>query len=72
MPKLIPLKPDELIRKLKKLWYDWPEAWGRHSHMIKWPKIIPIPLPWGKEIWIGLISMIIKEVEITRDAWIDL
>ena len=72
MPKLTPLKSDELIRKLKQLWYDWPEAWGRHSHMTKWPKIIPIPLHWGKEIWVGLISKIIKEVDITRDEWIDL
>ncbi len=72
MPRLVPLKPEEIIKKLRKLWYEWPESWGRHLHMIKWPNIIPIPKHWWSEIWVGLISKIIKEVWISRNEWIEL
>ena len=72
MPRLVPLKPEAVVEKLKKLWYEGPEAWGRHLHMTKWSEIIPIPKHGRQEIWVGLISKIIKEVWISRDEWIDL
>ncbi|EKD65778.1 MAG: hypothetical protein ACD_49C00086G0004 [uncultured bacterium (gcode 4)] len=72
MPKLTPLKYQQVINKLQKLWFSWPIYWGRHAHMKKWSKIIPIPIHWWKQIWVWLISMVIKEIWITRDEWIKL
>lgn len=72
MPRLVPLKPEEVCDKLKKLWFAWPEAWSKHLHMIRWSEMVPIPKHWWKQIWVGLISQIIKEAWISRDEWIAL
>lgn len=34
MPKLAPLKPNEVIRKLRALGYNGPIPGGRHVHMV--------------------------------------
>ena len=68
----MPLKPAELVKKLRKLWFEWPFPWGRHMHMIKWDIVIPVPFHWWKELWIWLISAIISEIWISRDERLDL
>jgi len=35
-------------------------------------RVIPIPIPGGEKIGVGLICEIINEVGITREEWIDL
>jgi predicted RNA binding protein YcfA (HicA-like mRNA interferase family) len=72
MPKLTPLKPRDLIQKLAKLGYAWPTPWGKHMHMVRWSTIIPIPFHGGKEIGVGLQSMMIKELGISREEWLEL
>lgn len=72
MSRLIPLKAREIISKLQKLWYHWPVSWWRHQHMIKWTKVIPIPIHGSHDIGVGLIKKIINEIEITNDQWIEL
>ncbi|MFA6256116.1 MAG: type II toxin-antitoxin system HicA family toxin [Candidatus Absconditabacterales bacterium] len=72
MPRLVPLKPEEVIEKLRKLGYIGPETGGKHLHMTKGSDIIPIPIHGGQEIGVGLISKIIKEAGISRDEWISL
>lgn len=72
MPKLIPLKASEVIRKLKKLGFQWPIHWWRHSHMVKGNITIPVPLHWNKDLKVGLISMMINEIGISRDEWMEL
>ncbi|MFA5747661.1 MAG: type II toxin-antitoxin system HicA family toxin [Candidatus Absconditabacterales bacterium] len=72
MPRLVPLKPDEAIEKLKKLGYEGPVAGGKHLHMIKGLEIIPVPKHGGQEIGVGLISKIIKEIGVSRDERINL
>ncbi len=67
MPKLSPLKSKQVIRKLRKLSYEGPYAGGRHSRMINVQsgKIIPIPIHGSKDVSVGLIRAIIREVGIT-------
>jgi predicted RNA binding protein YcfA (HicA-like mRNA interferase family) len=74
MPKLSPLKPQEVIRKLRRLKYDGPIAGGRHSRMVhrESGKIIPIPIHKGKDVSIGLIRAILREIGITPEEWLDL
>lgn len=72
MPRLVPIKPIELIKKLRKFWYIGPIEWWRHSHMIKWDHTVPVPLHWWVDIWAWLQSAIIKEIWIDRDTRINL
>ena len=74
MPRLSPLKPQVVIEKLRALGYEGPLAGGRHSRIIhpESGKIIPIPIHGGKDVSVGLIRAILREVGITPEEWLDL
>jgi predicted RNA binding protein YcfA (HicA-like mRNA interferase family) len=74
MPKLVPLKPEAVVRKLRRLGFDGPYPGGRHRRMVNpiTGKIIPIPYHRGCEVSVGLLREIIAELGITRDEWIEL
>ncbi len=74
MPKLSPLKVDEVIGKLKKLGYIGPIAGGKHVRMVhpETGKIIPLPMHRGTDVSVGLIREILAEVGISRDDWLAL
>ncbi|HFB52565.1 MAG TPA: type II toxin-antitoxin system HicA family toxin, partial [Anaerolineae bacterium] len=64
----------QVIRKLKKLGFEGPFPGGRHARMVNFDsgKIIPIPVHKGKDVSVGLIRAIIREVDITPDEWLKL
>jgi predicted RNA binding protein YcfA (HicA-like mRNA interferase family) len=74
MPRLTPLKGKEVVAKLRALGYEGPHAGGRHSRMIHRGsgKIIPIPIHGNKDVSVGLIRAIIREVGITPQEWLEL
>jgi predicted RNA binding protein YcfA (HicA-like mRNA interferase family) len=74
MPRLVPLKPQEVIRKLKQLGFDGPYPGGRHQRMVnlKSGKVIPVPLHKGRDVSVGLIREIITEVGVSREDWLAL
>ena len=74
MSKLQPLKPEEVIRKLRKLGFIGPIAGRKHLRMVhpERKKVVPIPMHKGKDVSIGLIREIINEVGISRDEWLQL
>lgn len=74
MPKLSPLKSEQVIRKMRRLGYTGRIASGRHSRMVhpESGKIIPIPMHGSKDVGIGLIRAILREAGITVDEWLDL
>lgn len=74
MPKLSPLKAEQVIRKLRKLGYEGPVAGGRHSRMVHAGRgqIIPVPMHKGTDVSVGLIRAIIREAGITLEEWIEL
>jgi predicted RNA binding protein YcfA (HicA-like mRNA interferase family) len=74
MPKLSPLSSAQIIRKLRKLGFEGPIAGGRHSRMVHPERklIIPIPIHGGKDVSVGLIRTIIREVGITPQEWLEL
>jgi predicted RNA binding protein YcfA (HicA-like mRNA interferase family) len=74
MPRLTPLKSREVIEKLRALGYEGPFAGGRHSRMVhaKSGKIIPIPMHGDKDVSVGLIRVIIRELGITPSEWLEL
>jgi len=74
MSRLTPLKSREVIRKLRRLGFDGPIPGGHHVRMVHLEngQIIPIPVHSGKDIGVGLIREIIRQVGITRDEWLAL
>jgi predicted RNA binding protein YcfA (HicA-like mRNA interferase family) len=74
MAKLTPLKSREVLRKLRRLGFVGPLPGGRHAHMVhpETGQMIPVPMHKGKDVSIGLIREIIRELGISRDEWIDL
>jgi predicted RNA binding protein YcfA (HicA-like mRNA interferase family) len=71
MSKLSPLKPQQVIRKLRKLGFEGPMPGGRHVRMVRMEtgQIIPIPMHKGKDVSVGLIRAILSEVGITPEEW---
>jgi len=71
MPKLTPLKANEVMRKLRVLGFEGPIPGGRHFHMIHRAKkkVIPIPTHGGKDIGIGLLRKIIRDAETSVEEW---
>lgn len=74
MPRLTPLKSDEVIVKLRKLGYEGPYGGGRHLKM-RHPTSghsVPVPYHKGQDIQVGLLRSIIRSVGITVEEWLDL
>ena len=67
MPKIIPLKPQEVVKKMKKYWYTWPYFWWRHPLMKKWNQTIPVPFHGGKDVSSWVIAKIIEWMWISID-----
>ena len=74
MPRLSPLKPQEVIRKLTRLGFDGPYAGGRHVRMVNFRTgaVIPVPFHKGRDVSVGLIREIIREAGVSRDEWLKL
>ena len=74
MPKLTPLKAEEVMKKLRRLGFSGPFPGGEYVRMVhlKKAKIIPVPVHKGKDVSVGLIREIINELGISREEWIRL
>lgn len=74
MSRIKPLKPEAVIRKLRKLGYKGPIPGGKHvrTYHPETFKVIPIPMHRGRDISVGLIREIINELGISRGKWIEL
>jgi predicted RNA binding protein YcfA (HicA-like mRNA interferase family) len=74
MARLTPLKPQEVISKLRKFGFEGPVGGGRHPKMFHPEKgtIIPIPMHKGKNVSVGIIREIISDIGISREEWLEL
>jgi predicted RNA binding protein YcfA (HicA-like mRNA interferase family) len=74
MSTLSPLKPIEVARKLRRLGFVGPVPGGRHMRMVhlETGKIVPIPMHKGRDVSIGLIQAIVREVGVTPEEWAEL
>ncbi|MBI3660688.1 type II toxin-antitoxin system HicA family toxin [Candidatus Acetothermia bacterium] len=74
MARLTPLKSHEVMAKLRQLGFIGPFSGGKHRRMIhpQTGKIIPIPVHRGKDVSVGLIREIIRELGISREEWLQL
>ena len=67
MPK--PIKRSDLIRRLRRLGWDGPYQKGKHPFMIKTGLRLTIPNPHRGDIDWSLTSRILKEANISPEAW---
>ncbi len=74
MARLTPLKPGAVVRKLRQRGFSGPFPGGKHQRMVNLStgQIIPIPMHKGKDIGVGLIREIIRELGVTREEWLEL
>lgn len=74
MSRLVPLRSEEVIRKLRRLGFEGPIPGGKHSRMIhaEHRQIVPIPTHGGRDLGVGLIRAIIREVGISPEEWNEL
>lgn len=68
--RLIPVSRRELIRRLRNLGFEGPYPGSGHDYMVKDDAYVSIPNPHhGGKISVDLLSIILKEGEISRNEW---
>jgi predicted RNA binding protein YcfA (HicA-like mRNA interferase family) len=69
MPRLGPVKRQDLIRYLKHLGFEGPYSGGKHQFMIKGGLTLAVPNPHRGDIGIGLLTRILRQGGIDKDEW---
>jgi len=69
MPKLGPIKRNELIKFLLMLDFEGPFSGGKHQFMVKGNLTIRIPNPHQSDIGKELLSKILRQAKIKKDIW---
>ena len=72
MPSLKSISRRILIKKLKVLGFRGPYSGGKHLFMVKNNFKLSIPNPHQKDIGVVLLSLIIKELRITVQDFMEL
>jgi predicted RNA binding protein YcfA (HicA-like mRNA interferase family) len=74
MPKLSPEKPRTVIQKLQRLGFEGPFGGGKHLFM-RHPQTglkIPIPMHQGRDLPVGTLRAILRQVDVSVEAWLEL
>ena len=69
MPRFGPIKRQDLIRYLRRVGFAGPYAGGRHQFMVSGDVTIWIPNPHQEDIGRELLSRILRQAHISREAW---
>ncbi|HZS01816.1 MAG TPA: type II toxin-antitoxin system HicA family toxin [Chloroflexota bacterium] len=69
MPRLGPIKRDELIACLRRLGFDGPFPGSKHALMVKGQRRVRIPNPHRADISRDLVARILRQAGIDRDEW---
>ena len=72
MTKLVPIKRNDFIKKLKKLGVEGPYSGGKHQFMIRGDTRLTLPNPHRKDIGIDLLKRILLQAGINREEWLKL
>ena len=71
MPKLKPEKPRAVVKKLRSLGFDGPYGGGKHV-FIRHPQTgmkISVPIHKGRDIPVGTLGTIVRQLGISVDEW---
>ncbi len=69
MARLAPVSRREFVDRLRRLGFDGPYAGGRHQFMMKGERRLILPNPHRGDIGSELLSRLLKQAGITREAW---
>ena len=69
MPRLGPIKREELIKNLRALGFEGTYSGRKHQFMIKGEVRLRIPNPHQEDIGKELLSRILRQGKISRDTW---
>ena len=69
MPRLGPIGRDDLILHLKRLGFEGPFSGGKHPFMIRGRRRLTLPNPHRRDIGTALLSRILRQAGIDKDAW---
>ena len=69
MPRLGPIKRDELVAYLKVLGFEGPYSGGSHQMMFKGQLRLTLPNPHRGDIGRELLIRILRQAGISRDEW---
>ncbi len=69
MPHLGPIKRKDLIRLLSHLGFEGPYSGGKHQYMVKGQLKLALPNPHQREISQDLLSRILRQADINKQAW---
>ena len=69
MPRLGPIKRDDLIRYLQILGFEGPFSGGKHQFMLKGVIRLRLPNPHKSDVGKELLSRILRQAGIDRGIW---
>jgi predicted RNA binding protein YcfA (HicA-like mRNA interferase family) len=69
VPRLGPIKREELLRYLRALGFEGPYSGKKHQFMIKGMVRLRVPNPHQRDIGKELLSRILKQAGIDKDTW---
>jgi predicted RNA binding protein YcfA (HicA-like mRNA interferase family) len=69
MPPFGVISRKDLIKFLKKYGFEGPYSGGRHQFMIKGDSTLRIPNPHQSDIGKSLLIRILRQANISKDAW---
>ncbi len=70
MAELRPVAWQDLIKRLNRLGFDGPYHGGKHPYMIKGNLVLTVPNPHRKEIGVPLLVKILKQAQVSKEAWL--
>ena len=69
MPRLGPIRREELVRYLRVLGFEGPYSGKKHQFMLKGVVRLRIPNPHQRDIGRELLSRILKQAGIDKEIW---
>jgi len=69
MPTWAPVTRTKLIRSLRDLGFEGPYAGGRHMVMVRAGQRVVIPNPHSGDIGVDLLSRVLRQAGVSREAW---
>ncbi len=69
MPPFGPVRRAELVRALRVLGFEGPYSGGKHQFMARGAVTLRIPNPHQGDIGKELLSRILRQAGVGRDAW---
>lgn len=69
MPRIGPIKRNDLVKYLRQLGFEGPFSGGKHQFMLKSEIRLTPPNPHRQEISAGLLVRILRQASVEKETW---